>query len=116
MNTLKHLPARPDLVRSRPASKNSDVCRLFPTPSTLLEVRHGVVIVPVLTVAQAASSPAVFLQSTPWATGLAPSEPVAPPFHLYTVIVETAPPLVNAETMSRSPSLWLPVNGTAPLV
>ena len=63
-----------------PPSKNEEIGSECPTPSLELFVSHGVVIVPVLTVAQAASPPAVFLQSTPCATGVLPSEPLAPPF------------------------------------
>src|SRR5689334_8310015 len=48
-------------------------------------------------------------QSTPCATGVVPSEPLAPPFQRYTSIVLTSPPFVNAETISRSPSLCAPV-------
>src|SRR5204862_8130279 len=51
MNTLKQWPPRPDWVRLRPPSKNSEVRRLWPTPSTLFEVSQGVLIVPPLTVA-----------------------------------------------------------------
>jgi hypothetical protein len=88
MKTLKHLPARLLAVRSRPPSKNSEVRKLWPTPSCLFAVSHGVEIVPPvplvgpLTVAQATSlvPPLCVLQSPPSATGVVPSEPFAPPF------------------------------------
>ena len=85
MNTLKHLPPRFVRVRLRPPSKNSASWRVFPTPSVLFEVFHGVVIgpvigAPVFVVAQTSSPPAVPLQSAPWATDVAPSDPPAPPF------------------------------------
>src|SRR5690242_13448471 len=108
MKTLKHFPARLLLVRFRPPSKNSDVWRLWPTPCDLLEVSHGVVIVPPvpllapLTVAQATSAlpPSWVLQSPPRATGVLPSEPLAPPFQRYTDTLLTEPPLVNADTIN----------------
>src|SRR6185503_9523134 len=86
MNTLKHLPPRFVFVRLRPPSKNSASRRVVPTPSCLFEVGQGVEIVPligsapVFVVAQTSSPPAVVLQSAPWATEVAPSEPFAPPF------------------------------------
>jgi hypothetical protein len=56
----------------------------------------------------------VAVQSPPLATGVVPSEPLAPPFHRYALIVETTPPFVNAETMKMSPSTWLPVKLVVP--
>src|SRR4051794_664830 len=106
------------LVRFRPPSKNSDVCRVCPTPWTLLEVSQGVVIVPPvpllgpLTVAQATSAlpPVCVLQSPPSATGVLPRAPGFGPvpsasFQRYTDTLLTEPPLVKADTISRSPSL-----------
>ena len=118
MNTLKHLPPRFFAVRSTPPSKNSEVRSVLPGPSCLFDVGHGVVIEvlmgngPEFVVAQTASSPAVDLQSTPCAAGVVLSAPPAPPSQRYTSIVLTPPPFVNAETTSRSPSTWFPVNAT----
>src|SRR5207245_520960 len=105
MNVLKHLPPMCAAVRFTPPSKNSETS--FVEPPFLFAVSQGGSSVPFvgsLTVAHAASPPRVDLQSTPCATGVVPSEPVAPPFQRYTSIVLTTPPLVNAETISRSPS------------
>ena len=94
---------------------------MWPTPSVLFAVSHGVVIGPLMpsgdpfVVAQT-SSPAstdLLVQSMP-STPVSTSSPLAPPFHLKTLIVLTPPPLVKAETTSRSPSLWLPVNAVLP--
>src|SRR3954469_17980831 len=108
MKELKQWPAMPASVRSTPPSKNSEVRSWWPGPSILLEVSHGVLIRPfvplvrLLVVAQAVSRALVVLQSTPWATGVVPSDPPAPPFHRYTSTVDTEPPLVKDETMRRS--------------
>ena len=66
-------------MRLIPPSKNSATRRLLPGPSCLLDVSHGVVIVPVLTLPQTVSLPAVVSQSTPAAIGSGFSEPSAPP-------------------------------------
>src|SRR5207245_758320 len=48
MKTLKHLPASLDFVRLSPPSKNSEAWRVWPTPSVLFAVSHGVVIGPLM--------------------------------------------------------------------
>ena len=84
--TLKQWPPRLVFVRLSPPSKNSETWRVLPTPSVLFAVSHGVVIavliarVPEFVVAQVASPGPVDLQSTPWATEVVPSVPVASPF------------------------------------
>ena len=73
-NVVKHLPPRSLSVRLTPPSKNSACRRLWPTPSSLFAVSHGVVIVPptpslgALTVAQASSPGGSVVQSEPLAT------------------------------------------------
>src|SRR5262245_53277234 len=67
-----------------------------------------------LTDAHEESPPSVVSHSWPWATGFGLSEPLAPPVHRYTSIVLTVPPLVNADTINRSPSVWLPWNKPPP--
>ena len=86
MKMLKQLPSSSLSVRFRPPSKNSAVRSELPTPSCLLAVCHGVVIVPLvpfvmsLAVAQTASLVPASLQSPPWTIGVVPSDPSAPPF------------------------------------
>ncbi len=65
MNVLKHLPPRSLSVRLMPPSKNSEVRRLWPTPSCLFDGQPRVVIVPVLTVAQAVDRPASVVRRRP---------------------------------------------------
>src|SRR6185503_16202725 len=71
MNTLKHLPPRFVAVRSIPPSKNSETRSVWATPSCLLAVSHGVLMLPFIgmvpefVVAQTASPESVDLQSTP---------------------------------------------------
>ena len=87
-------------------------------PGFFVSVSHGTS-VPVLeplpssrtpfTIAQTASPKAARSQPAPTATGAGFSAPPAPPTHSYTFTVLTTPPLVNSETTSRSPSMWLPV-------
>src|SRR6476661_8296613 len=99
MNVLKHLPPRPVAVRFRPPSKNSVERRECPAPSCLFAVGHGVWIVPELTVAQEMSLAPVVLQSAPWEEAMG---------------VGFNPPLVKADTTSRSPSVWTPVKVAVP--
>ena len=45
MKTLKHLPPRSASVRLMPPSKNSDARSVWPTPSCLFAVSHGMLMV-----------------------------------------------------------------------
>src|SRR2546421_2442519 len=122
-NRAKHCSSW-SAVRSTPPSKNSRGLR---APPSLSGWAHGgLTAALVLTMAQAAAGSPVAGsigsgvpgagQSPPVPTGVVPSDPLAPPFHRSAWTLATLPPLVNAETTSRSPSWWAPVKSLAPPV